>query len=476
MNNIDHKVTLKPILNIKPQLYIPILYSFIIFTLLFLTLLLPGLLSRGTYITITSSPENVEVYVDDVRVGSTPLKVFVTDGNRTLTFKKNNFNDYSIEKSINSRLFFTLFNKNIDKKHITLTSDNGLTILESSYKTMAEWSLINTSQINSRYQIPTLISSSITDYYYSSDFNKEVLDNYLMSSFKLVTNEIVLSDYIKGLILTTSDNRLPSISSIKKSALIVNKIVSNQKNAPLLLYNRILRNTSIQANNDFYQKLNDNHRKIINKNVTSFDEPENNIVLKDMTFVNIPKSNNLAIDVNFIHNIEEESFYILKNLITKDSYNDFLEENPIWNKINIKSLIDNGLVDRYYLDFSNDEEYITNISFYAAKAWCEWANDKYNIPEGWNLELPDENHWYSALQYEVIDDNEAWQWTDKGFYLYDHFLTDNKGTTMEAFTEIVPRVVVGKNKYNTKAETGRGVQNANWCTPFLSFRPVLVKE
>lgn len=476
MKDSTDKVILKPILTIKPELYIPAIYITMFLLVSFSLLILPGIIKNGSYITLTSSPSNASVYINDIRVGSTPLNIYVDKGHKDIIFKKQNFSNYSFNMDIKGKVLFSLFNKRKITSHINLKSSNGLKILENSFKEASEWSLINNMDINSRYRIPPLISSSIIDYHYSIDFNEETLNEYLNSSFKLITGEYILSDFIRGLIIAKSDNRLPSISSIKKSALYINNFIENHPNSPLLLYNKIIKDPEINMNDTYYKKLYDKHRILLNKNATTFDDPENDIIFNGLRFKNIPKSKITPIDVNFIHNIEQESFFILEEMISKDNYLKFIEENPYWKKDNGKVLIKDGLADKFYMEFSNNEVYITNISYYSAVAWCKWANYYYDIPEGWKIDLPSENMWFSALQFGVMKNIEAWQWTSQGFFLYDHFLTDPIGKPLKTFTQITPRVVVGKNKYNTKAESGRGVQNADWCTPFIGFRPVLIKE
>ncbi|MGL1892153.1 MAG: PEGA domain-containing protein [Spirochaetaceae bacterium] len=467
-------ITLKPFLNIKPQIYIPIIYSVIFAIVFFTIIILPGILKNGTELNITSTPGNASVYIDDVRIGSTPLKVFVEKGKKTILIKKDNFIDVLIDKKVRGKLFFSLFNKKREDIHTNLLSKNGKQILENAYLEMSRWSLINNKDVKNRYRIPSLLSLSVKDYYRSTDFDKKTLDNYLLSSIKLVTNENIFSDYLRAIMISESDYRLPSISSIKNSIIFVNNIVEENPNTPLLLYNEILKD--IKSDNKYYKLLTDRHRKIINKNVISFEDPKDDVDIGSMTFKYIPNSNITPYDVNFIHNITEESFYISELMVSKENYLDFVSKNPEWNTENKDSLVSDKLVDNYYLSFENSEEYITNVSYFAALAWCKWANSYYEIPEGWIINLPTENMWFSAVLYGINLNVEAWQWTDQGFYLYDHFLTNNNGVPITPFTDITPRLVVGENKYNTKAESGRGVQEANWCTPFLSFRPVLVKE
>ncbi len=469
-------VKLKPIFNVKPGVYIPIIYSLILLTILLSLTVIPGIIKNGSYVTITSTPTNASVYIDDIRVGSTPIKSFVIKGNKKIELKKNNFSVVSKEVKISGNIFFSLFKPKNELIHFSLTSDSGDIILKNGYNDAAKWSLINSDDISRRYRIPNIISSPVSTYYSATNFNKDILSDFLTSSIKLVTNEFILSDYLRALAIFSSDKKLPSISTIRNSSNFINSLLSEQAHIPLLLYNKILVNRESDINSEYYKKLSELHRIKINKNAISFEEPIRDIKINNLTFKNVPKSQITPIDVNFIHHIENKSFYISEYMISKESYFEFVEENQDWSIENFKNLLTEGLVDNYYLDFPGSEDYITNISYYAAQAWCEWANNKYDIPDGYKLTLPSENMWFSATLYGVVKNIDAWQWTNQGFFLYDHFLTDKTGLPLKSFTDTIPRLVVGKNKFNTKAESSRGVQDANWCTPFISFRPVLVKE
>lgn len=469
-------VKLKPIFNIKPKIYIPIIYSLILLIIILTLTVIPGIIKNGSYVTITSTPTNASVYIDDIRVGSTPIKSFVNKGYRKIEIKKSNFAIDSKKVYITANIFLSLFQSKSKLIHFTLTTDLGDEILNKAYKDAAKWSLISSGDISRRYRIPNIISSPVSSYFSAANFNKNRLTDYLKSSIKLVTNEFILSDYLRALAISSSDKKLLSISTIKNSSIFINGLLSEQAHIPLLLYNEILANREADINLEYYKKLSELHRVKINKNAISFQEPLRDIKVDNLTFKNVPKSQITPIDVNFIHNIANENFYISEYMISRESYFEFVEENQKWSIDNLKNLLAEGLVDNYYLDFSSSEVYITNISYYAAQAWCEWANNKYNLPDGYKLVLPSENMWFSATLYGVVKNIDAWQWTNQGFFLYDHFLTDKTGLPLKSFTDITPRLVVGKNKFNTKAESSRGVQDANWCTPFISFRPVLVKE
>ncbi|QEN06097.1 PEGA domain-containing protein [Thiospirochaeta perfilievii] len=461
-------IKLKDIFKISPNTYIPIFYGLLLIFILLLITVIPGLLNNRTNVIIKSSPTGAAVFIDNELIGSTPLEISLPKGSREFTVKKEHFFDYTSTEVVERRKSQVIY--------IDLESKKGLDILKNGYANGSRWSLVNSNQLSNRYRIPNIISEPVLDYYEANDFNRESLESYLESSLKLITNEFILSDYLRALAINSSNKKLLSVSSIKNSASFIEKLLNSTPNLSLLIYNKILLRRSLDIKSPALERIARDHQLKINKNVVSFKEQSSSIKVENLNFINIPESQIPTIDVNFIHNISNESFYILEEMVDRDNYFKFLEDNPKWSKENTEELINKGLVDKFYLDFSNDEDYITNISYYAAKAWCEWANEYYNIPSNYKISLPSENLWLSANQFDILDNVDAWQWTNQGFYIYDHFLTKKSGVILDEFDQIEAKLVVGKNKYNTKAESSRGVQNASWCTPFLSFRPVLIRK
>lgn len=459
------KVTLKPIMGIKPKVYIPSIYIILITLFITFVFIAPSI-RRGYKINIISYPPNASVYIDNKRVGSTPLEIQITKGDKEILVHKSQFSPVKISKTITKK----------EKMIFQLESQNGSEILNESYENMSNWSLFRDIDVNNRSRIPFIISESVNSYFYSTDFNNDQLNSYLISSLKLVTNEYVLSDYLRAISISASNNKIMTISSVKNTFLTLNNIINEQPNTPLLFYTKILNNSNLNIDDDLFKQFTKMHKTSIEKGVIKFDKGKKQIKTKDLTFNYIPESLIKPVDVNFIHNIEQSDFYISDKMISRKSFMDFVKLNPFWDKSNIDYLIKNDLVDNYYLNFSDDNRYITNISYFAAMEWCSWANTFYSIPEGWKIALPTENMWHAATLYEGVDEVEAWQWTSQGFYVYDHFLSNTEGQFSPEYGFTSARLVVGKNKYNSKKESGRGVQKASWCTPFLSFRPVLKKE
>ena len=73
-----------------------------------------------------------------------------------------------------------------------------------------------TQSLSKRYKSPNIFSESISDYL-ANNSKKTNLDSYFNSSIKLITNEYILSDYIRGLLIYNSDRKTLSPSSIRNN-------------------------------------------------------------------------------------------------------------------------------------------------------------------------------------------------------------------------------------------------------------------
>jgi hypothetical protein len=467
--NANHiSVKLKSILGIKPQIYIPVIYSILLVGLLFSIFFLPGILKNGTYMNFNSSPVGASVYVDGIRVGATPVTSFVKKGSRTIEVRKENFLIATQDVKVKGRLFGTLFFKIWDNYQVDLKVMNSKKILTDSYSNLAPWSLISEKKITTRFTIPTYLSSALENYYIANEINNTDVEDFLRSSFKLVTNVYILKDYLRAIEIYSTKNNLN-----KDPSMVMLDLLKGYNNVELLLQKHIYSDS--EKDIDYRDRLVKEHNERINNIIISYGSPKRNLLVSNITFINIPQGVFTPLEANLIHQIKEEDFYVSSSPISRDLYNRFIEDTPKWSRNNLEELINEGLADEYYLLFDKEEEYITNISYFAANEFIEWANNNLEIPEGWELSLPSENMWISAKTYGSVN-FEAYSWTNQGFYIYEHFLTDNNGKPIPEFSFNNSRLIVGSNKYNPNETKGRGVQEALWCTPFVSITPVLIRK
>lgn len=78
------EVRLPTVAGVAPARYLPLVYASALLLALAILLLLPGITRYGTRFTITSAPLEAAVFVDGVRIGVTPLDVFVPAGDHEI--------------------------------------------------------------------------------------------------------------------------------------------------------------------------------------------------------------------------------------------------------------------------------------------------------------------------------------------------------------------------------------------------------
>ncbi len=508
----DHCIELKPVLGIKPGIYLTVYYSLILLAILFLILILPGIRNFGSRINFTASPDDVAVWIDDVYAGSTPCTVFVEKGQHTVKYKKAGFTEISENIEVRGYFFATLIKKPEVKISKNLELDNLGNYLEWNLNEFNMWSGIGSFYPS--YQPEKILSQSIKNLP-SSYQGDELVESYLLTCYKNITDEYLFYDFLKSLYYNKSNsNKITSVTDfIKTVSYAADKVSLNKK---LFLYAARIMNDEVKSDlfpNGRLDLLFRSYEKKLVKNgeqPAPYDEKK----IRGRNYVRIPSGRYLfgngetdlvpsiiEPDYEIPHNIYLESFYISENEVTNNEYYNFTLDNSKWAKSNTLNLVKEGLVTEDYLkDWvdgkpSKEERNfsVRFISSYAAEEYCRWLSSKLDRSmNDMKISLPDEYQWEAAALYSerhgkpVLDiSGSLWEWCSNWYYPGDFMspstetgidlVVDERSHDNSSFKSL-EKSVRGGSWVNSNVDVStRASQPPEWCTPFLGFRTVLMR-
>lgn len=532
------KVTLKPVFGIKPGVYLTAIYGLITLFGLFLLLILPGMRNNGTNVYVETFPMGAAVYADDTYLGTTPLKAFIQKGEREIKIEKKYFETIKLQENIKSRIFGSLLfpGKLEIIENLDLIDEEGF--LGDRFRQLSSYALIE--DYYDRYQMPPLLTVTVSEYLSGTkDIKSSLLYNFLYNMRVNLGSPEMVFEYIKSIKIIIDTIVSDNSSSIKTDdnpdfSVIFNYFADENNTNGLAL--SIIKAYPIDKRKNIIEVLEkiDGLKIIIaNLNSKSIDTdllviPVNtgkNVVISNMKFVGFSsgtylsgpsvKDNTQILQddflISFPHTEAVGEFYILEKEITRNNFALFLNENPDWKIDNITNLIETNRANKEYLnlqDFTDGEKPISNISWFAASAYCDWLETK--LPSHmseYTVRLPSEAEWEAAALLnrlseqnnifkesglpaaKVIDFSRIgsadlydvmgnlWEWCDNWYFPTDS-VNGSFGLPGESW-EGMEKAVRGGSWANSKDDvniSSRGSQNPSWSTPFMGFRPVLVKN
>jgi hypothetical protein len=180
--------------------------------------------------------------------------------------------------------------------------------------------------------------------------------------------------------------------------------------------------------------------------------------------------------------------------VTNAAFALFTEANPEWRVENAEALAERGLVTADYLaGVEGDTRYpapaVSGVSWYAAEAYCRWLTDRLpasllssgSSGSGWKAALPTEAQWKDmALVPAVSGAGSVWEWCADPYAPFPAFQADpvtleeigSPEKLVRGASWVKPPLERDRQKYIRES---RGSVPPESSTPFVSFRPVLVR-
>jgi formylglycine-generating enzyme required for sulfatase activity len=526
----DVQVRLKPIFGVRPGVYLLILYSAIVLLLFFLIFILPGIRRFGSLISFQSTPPGASVYVDDIRLGATPLETFVEAGSRKIHFKKADFDDTPIEQQVSGRLFFSLF----FPKRLTVSAELQLTDLQSRLNRagteFAGWAMIGAG--NQTYTFPPILEELASDIA-AADGSADSLsaDQFFLDIIQYVNNSYLARRYLSALALYCSEGKVFSPGSIARMARFFRILSRMYRKFPywcaaILPYHERQNREKLEAwYTDYIRRFFDRN-SFLNGNAAVLSLPLPSYQAGRMNFVGISgrsylmglpadySADSVARDGYLPHIVSVDDFFISDREVSRGDYAQFIKSNPEWASENKAELIAAGLVtDDYLKDWHTEKDErlpVVNISFYAAQAYAEWFESELLGSSGmYTAGLPTDAEWELAAKLNrsgtaagnfILSGNNGpvaaeemqpgkinlrnmmgnvWEWCENWYFPAEKYLgkqqRDLSGAFLPAYGGLEKNVRGGAwiNPEQSIREITIASQPADWCTDFLGFRLVL---
>lgn len=512
------EVKLKPILGIKPGVYLTVLYGGAFLFLLFMLLFFPGLKKNGTVYRIDTTPAGAAILVDDYYAGSTPAKVFVPKGEHRLTLSRPDFAVKELNLNTEGRLFGSLFVPKKEQIREMLLVESEESFFTTRLSEIFEWSLV--SQFGPSYQPPRLISETVSDFYISGMVDTGLLDHFLDASLASMSGEVFIADYMRAFIKRQGNGSVPTVDTMARG---INGVITLLKEEPGLsfLLGAALPEETLEAyrGSGWFRSRISHYQEQIAA-FSAYTPGADERIIGGLPFALVPEgrfamgmAGSAGMDGGLPHPESVDAFYMLKGEVTREWFSDFIEAVPRWSPDNSENLQADGLVDEWYLqDWNEDIDGdipVGYVSYHAAAAFTSWFNDRLPVSwSGYTARLPREAEWEWAalvsstpeeLTGDIFADGPAsisgrpgveqlmgslWEWCSTWFHPADYYVKPWEGrheeTLYPPFDLGAEAVVRGGSWANAEEDrvthVSRGSQRPEWCTPFTGFRLVLARN
>lgn len=502
------RVTLKPVLGIRPRIYVPILYSIFILIVLFFLLVYPGLSNPGARLQFSGHPEAAAVYIDGSYAGNTRDGAHIQPGTHQIEIRKQGFYSKSLQTIVPNRVFATLIVPPVVHLTYTLDPQSQEAIILPAFKDFARWAL--SGKPSAIYQIPMVLSEASKDMAFIQNIDRAALSNAILAAgTSLSTNTTSLRDtvYASSAIAAPAGSPLAILATARNIAGILG---SSRNSAAMILEtipdkaNDTIRNAAAACT----QEAAALHMVPLQTIGFRAIGPHSFIMFKGGS-LDLVSSTPEGSKISFKSTLPE--FGLASTEVTQREFARFLAENPEWKPENKAALIEQGLADSSYLKDFNlaaiDNRPITGVSWYAADAYCKWLNRM--APAGYEVILPTEAMWEAAavvssrsISSLAIFKNRAstgplqigsagtdslgfsdlfgnvWEWTSDGFRPYAWIQKDSS-VFNELIGAISQKTVKGGSWANSSDQISidsRGPVPASHSSEFLGFRPALRKK
>ena len=403
-------VVLKPILGIRPGVYLTVLYAIIVALVAFLVFFNPGLRHRGAYLSVTTFPAEATVKVDGVYAGSTPTTIFLKKGSHDIEVSKPFYTPVTVQRQVRGRVFFTLFVKDQASYQATLAL--------SDVDGLLSWAL---ADFQKNPEIPSIVSRTAFAAFGS---DTAALRDFIAQALLFTTNEEQLRQLILAAARVYSHGTMLTPSSLVALLQSAADTAQGHTNFPAWA---LLTLSSANANALKTESWVKAYTSALKTDLAKYYLPSaapasaalGGVTIGGMAFRTLPagtlvmgKDDALAsldkgLDRTLPHPVQVASFSLGVTEVSNAQYRLFVSANPEWAPSNLAALQEKGLVTDAYLagwvngapPSGSENLPVTSVSWFAAQAYCAWLSRQVQaVLPGFVARLPSESEWEWAAR------------------------------------------------------------------------------
>ena len=489
----EDRVRLKPVLGIRPGVYLTGLYTLLFLAALFFVLLFPGIAHPGSVLAINSEPQGAAVRVDGVTLGVTPCELAVPKGRRSVELALPGFAPLRMEQDVPGSYFASLFFPGRIPLSGVLTAPQPLEALAPAASDYARWSFVG--EPTPAYQIPRELSEGayrLGPAAAADDAFHNEMNGVLAAAARFAVTRAALRDLIRAKFLAESGGFAPSPLSLADTAVSILGYLSENEGAAVWLAETLPpKSARIVEDSPWHSRAVSAAAALAARppEETAGTRPAEGAIPGEgfRNFRPIP-AGEFTQAAAFPRRITLEGFYLSATELWSGDWERFLRANPRWRRDNTQALIDQGLVSLGYLDEPVNPPYpdagVPGISWFAAAAYCEWLTA--SLPPSladWEARLPSEAEWEYAASLaaegtvglaHMLDG--FWEWCADPYAPLNYLSADE---TAAATVSSPERSLRGGSWINTPGSVGiatRASLAPSASSPFVSFRPALARR
>lgn len=356
------EVKLPELLHMRPGIYILILLVLALLLAIFLIAFYPGIRNGGRYVTFTSSLSESGVLLDGTHLGSAEYQHFVKSGTYEVSLTKGGEVYAKFPLEIDHPVFLTwLFHRTLETPEVplSLSKEQSETINRFNLEQIVQASAI--LSYDNRNNYPPLFANLLSDLEVLA-LDAQTKQETLELALLYISNGTMLEEALKA--MDTYQSTLDTnMHELLQTANVLFASSSQPKSVGIA-----------SSSLDF------NAEKTLLKagdlEIEGYHYPKTTFVLGKEVLSIYHETTMLGVEVS------TEAFSLATLETTQYQWAMFLEENPKWDGRNRQALMDEMLVDEYYMQgLSVSPVFVTSrpifqISYHAAQAFCDWLSEK----------------------------------------------------------------------------------------------------